>query len=244
MRQEMKTNKITALVLVALAAGQYSGFASAAASQQLTVWEDIKKSDGIKQAISDFEKQNNVKITVQEMPFAQQLEKLRLDGPAGIGPDILVIPNDQLGSAVVQGLLAPLKVDKQFLAGFTKPSVDAFQLNGNTYAVPKAVETLVLIYNKALLPKPPTTLADFYTFSKQERAKGLYGLLVKFDEVYYDYGVITGMGGYIFGHDAAGKINVADIGLNNPGSIDAITYIKKFYAEGLFPSGIIGENGL
>jgi len=97
MRQEMKTNKITALVLVALAAGQYSGFASAAAGQQLTIWEDIKKSDGIKQAISDFEKQNDVKITVQEMPFAQQIEKLRLDGPAGIGPDVLVIPNDQLG---------------------------------------------------------------------------------------------------------------------------------------------------
>ena len=45
------------------------------------------------------------------MPFAQQIEKLRLDGPAGIGPDVLVIPNDQLGSAVVQGLLSPLTLD-------------------------------------------------------------------------------------------------------------------------------------
>lgn len=41
-------------------------------------------------------------MNVQEMPYAQQLEKLRLDGPAGIGPDVLVIPNDQLGGAVVQ----------------------------------------------------------------------------------------------------------------------------------------------
>jgi arabinogalactan oligomer/maltooligosaccharide transport system substrate-binding protein len=32
------------------------------------------------------------------MPYAQQLEKLRLDGPAGIGPDVLVIPNDQLAA--------------------------------------------------------------------------------------------------------------------------------------------------
>jgi arabinogalactan oligomer/maltooligosaccharide transport system substrate-binding protein len=43
----------------------------------------------------------------------QQLEKLRLDGPAGIGPDVLVIPNDQLGGAVVQGLLTPLNLDKE-----------------------------------------------------------------------------------------------------------------------------------
>ncbi|MFP3450001.1 extracellular solute-binding protein, partial [Pseudomonas sp. SIMBA_067] len=76
-------------------------------AQQLTVWEDIKKSDGIKTAIADFQKQFGVEVKVQEMPFAQQIEKLRLDGPAGIGPDVLVIPNDQLGSAVVQGLLAP-----------------------------------------------------------------------------------------------------------------------------------------
>jgi arabinogalactan oligomer/maltooligosaccharide transport system substrate-binding protein len=29
-------------------------------------------------------KKYNVKVNVQEMPYAQQLEKLRLDGPAGI----------------------------------------------------------------------------------------------------------------------------------------------------------------
>ncbi|VEA65835.1 Cyclodextrin-binding protein precursor [Serratia plymuthica] len=93
----MKIKTITALVLATLAASQYSGFALAAAGQQLTVWEDIKKSDGIKGAIADFEKQNDVKVNVLEMPFAQQIEKLRLDGPAGIGPDVLVIPNDQVG---------------------------------------------------------------------------------------------------------------------------------------------------
>ena len=237
----MKITHLTALVLMSLS---LSSQAVRAAEGQLLIWEDIKKSSGISDAVKDFEKENNVKVVVQETPYAQQTEKLRLDGPAGIGPDVVVIPNDQLGTAVVQGLLAPLNLDKAFLASFTPPALNAFQLKGQTYGVPKAVETLVLIYNKDLLPQAPATLDEYYTFSKAERAKGKYGLLAKFDEVYYAYGAMASMGGYIFGKDAKGEINVEDIGLNKPGSIEAITYLKKFYADGLFPAGIVGDNGL
>lgn len=67
-----------------------------------------------------------MKVNLREMPYAQQLEKLRLDGPAGIGPDVLVIPNDQLGGAVVQGLLSPLSVDQAKQDAFTPASINAF----------------------------------------------------------------------------------------------------------------------
>lgn len=240
----MKTKKITALVLTTLVAGQFASFIASAADQQLTVWEDIKKSVGIKQAVTDFEKQYHVKVNVQEMPYAQQIEKLRLDGPAGIGPDVLVIPNDQLGAAVVQGLLSPLKVPEAETRAFTPSSINAFTMNNTLYGLPKAVETLVLIYNKDLLPKPLTTLDEYYAFSKQQRAENKYGLLAKFDQIYYSWGVISPMGGYIFGKDGKGGLNTQDVGLNTAGSVEAVTYVKKFYADGLFPSGIIGDSGL
>jgi len=106
----MKKNTLAALILTTLAAGQLASLQAHAAGQ-LNVWEDIKKSAGIKTAVSDFEKQYNVKVNLQEMPYAQQLEKLRLDGPAGIGPDVLVIPNDQLGgrSASIRRNRMPLR---------------------------------------------------------------------------------------------------------------------------------------
>lgn len=240
----MKITLCSTLLLSALAASQFVAFEASAAAQQLTVWEDIKKSDGIKGAISDFEKQYQVKVNVLEMPFAQQLEKLRLDGPAGIGPDVLVIPNDQLGGAVVQGLLAPLTLDKSILTGFTPSSVDAFQMNGTQYGLPKAVETLVLIYNKDLVKTPFKTLDEWFNFSRQQHKQNKIGLLAKFDELYYSWGAISPMGGYIFGKDSNGKLNPLDIGLNTPGAVSAVTTLKKFYSEQLFPSGIIGENGL
>lgn len=240
----MKTKKITALVLTTLVASQFASFIASAAEQQLTVWEDIKKSVGIKQAVADFEKQYQVNVNLQEMPYAQQIEKLRLDGPAGIGPDVLVIPNDQLGAAVVQGLLSPLQVDQAETKAFTASSINAFTMDNTLYGLPKAVETLVLIYNKDLLPAPLGNLDEYYEFSKKQRAEKKYGLLAKFDQIYYSWGVISSMGGYIFGQDGKGGLNTHDVGLNTPGSVAAVTSLAKFYTDGVFPTGIIGDSGL
>ncbi len=234
----MKKNILAALILSALATVQVQ------AAQQLNVWEDIKKSSGIKDAVSDFEKQFDVKVNVQEMPYAQQLEKLRLDGPAGIGPDVLVIPNDQLGGAVVQGLLTPLNMAAGATDQYTPASINAFKMDNALYGVPKAVETLVLIYNKDLIDKPLNSLQEWYDFSKQQRAKDQYGLLAKFDQIYYSWGAIEPMGGYIFGKNDKGGYNPQDVGLNKPGAVEAVTFLKKFYADKVFPAGIVGDNGL
>ena len=237
----MKKNTLAALILTTLAAGQLVSLQAHAAGQ-LNVWEDIKKSDGIKAAVSDFEKQFNVKVNVQEMPYAQQLEKLRLDGPAGIGPDVLVIPNDQLGGAVVQGLLSPLTLDPAKQEAFTPASINAFHMV--FYGVPKAVETLVLIYNKDLIDKPLDSLQDWFDYSKKQREEGKYGLLAKFDQIYYSWGAIGPMGGYIFGKNDKGGFNPQDVGLNKPGAVEAVTFLKKFYTDKVFPAGILGDNGL
>ncbi len=239
----MKIKTLSAVVMMSLGLAGVVSQTARAAEGELLVWEDIKKSNGIADAVKAFEAQYKVKVKVMEMPFAQQIEKLRLDGPAGIGPDVLTLPHDQVGSAVVQGLLAELKVDKAYLDTFTKPSVDAQTYQGKLYGIPKAVETIVLVYNKDLLPKAPEKFDDLYAFSKTQRAAGKYGLLAKFDEIYYAYGLVSGMGGYVFAQNSDGSLNVKDIGLNNKGAIDAVSYIKKFYAEGIFPPGIVGDTG-
>lgn len=240
----MKKRTLTALILSALAAGQIISLSAHAATKQLNVWEDIKKSVGIQDAVKDFEQKYDVKVNVQEMPYAQQLEKLRLDGPAGIGPDVLVIPNDQLGGAVVQGLLTPLNLDKEKIDAFTPASINAFRLDNTLYGIPKAVETLVLIYNKDLIDKPLQSLPEWLDYSKKQREQNKYGLLAKFDQIYYSWGAIGPMGGYLFGKNDKGGYNPKDIGLNKPGAVEAVTFLKKFYSEGAFPSGILGDNGL
>jgi arabinogalactan oligomer/maltooligosaccharide transport system substrate-binding protein len=99
--------------------------------------------------------------------------------------------------------------------------------------VPKAVETLVLIYNKDLIDKPLQSLPEWLDYSKKQREQNKYGLLAKFDQIYYSWGAIGPMGGYLFGKNDKGGFNPKDIGLNKPGAVEAVTFLKKFYSEGL-----------
>lgn len=230
------------LKMTALSVGLASCLAASAT--QLTVWEDLQKSKGIEKAAVDFEKKTGIKVNVVEMRYTLQLEKIRLDGPAGIGADIMLIPNDQLGAAVVQGLIKPIDTDLTKKDIYLDQSIEAFTQDGKLYGIPKVVETLGLFYNKDLLKEPLKTMDEYYDFSKKLQKDGKYGLLAKFDEIYYAISALEPYGAYVFKKDAKGNYDAYDVGFNNAGAVEATEYVTKFYKEGLFPVGIMGQNGL
>lgn len=215
----------------------------AAKPDKLVVWEDKDKSGWLKKVAADFEKKYGVKIEYKEVEMATKMrDQLRLDGPAGTGPDIITLPHDQIGQLATEGLIAELKVDSKVTDLFSKPSIDAQTYDGKLYGLPKSSETPVFVYNKALMSEPPKTMDDLYTFSKGFTKDGKYGFLALWDNFYFAHGIIGGMGGYVFNNNG-GKLDPADIGLNNEGAVKGTEYIQKWYKEGLFPKGIIGENG-
>ncbi len=66
----------------------------------------------------------------------------------------------------MQGLLSPLTLDRAKQEVFTPASINAFRMDNVLYGVPKAVETTVLIYNKALIDKPLDSLQAWFDYSK------------------------------------------------------------------------------
>src|SRR5699024_11883618 len=79
------------------------------------------------------------------------IEKLRLDGPAGTGPDVLTMPNDQIGTAVVEGLLQELNVDEEVTSTYTEVAMDSQIVDDKVYGLPKSIETSVLFYNNDIV---------------------------------------------------------------------------------------------
>ncbi|MCL6570666.1 MAG: extracellular solute-binding protein [Bacillus sp. (in: Bacteria)] len=207
---------------------------------KLVVWEDKDKSGWLEKVAADFEKENGVKIEIKEVEMATKMrDQLRLDGPAGTGPDIVTLPHDQIGQVVTEGLLAELKVDSKVTDSFSKPSIDAQSYDGKLYGLPKSSETPVFVYNKDLMTEAPKTMDDLYTFSKDFTKGDKFGFLALWDNFYFANGIISGMGGYVFNNNN----DPTDIGLNNEGAVKGTEYIQQWYTEGLFPKGIIGENG-
>lgn len=216
------------------------------AKYDLLVWEDQAKAAGIADAVAQFEKDNNVKVKVTEKAYAGQIEDMHLDGPAGTGADVFTIPGDQVGTAVTEGLIAKLDVDKATQDIYTPAAIESQIVDGKVYGLPKAVETQILYYNKALVTESelPKTVGDWLTYSKAHTTKDSYGLLALWDQIYYAQGVLSPYGGYIFGKDKSGNYDPKDIGLDNAGAIEGENIIKQFYDAKVFPSGIVGEQGI
>ncbi|WP_308787623.1 extracellular solute-binding protein [Planomicrobium stackebrandtii] len=226
--------------------GSSGGEAAEEQDRELIVWEDIEKADGIRDAVAQFEEENDVTITIVEKPYAQQIEDLRLDGPGGTGPDVLTMAGDQIGTAVIEGLVKEVAVEEDVQSIYTDAAMQSQMVDGKVYGLPKAVESTILYYNKDLITEEelPATLEEWYEYSKETATGDQFGFLALFDQIYYAQSVMSGYGGYIFGQDADGNYDPTDVGLNNEGSIEGANYIQKFYDEGLFPAGIIGEQGI
>lgn len=211
--------------------------------EKLVVWEDKDKSPWLKDVAKEFTEEHGIEIEIKEVLMASDMrEQLRLDGPAGTGPDVLTLPHDQIGELAVQGHLAEITVDSAVKDRFSQSSISAQTYDGKLYGLPKSSETPVFIYNKTLMEDPPETMDEVYSFSKDFTKDGKFGFLAVWDDFYMAHGVIAGNGGYVFGNENDIP-NPQDLGLNNEGAIEGVTYIKKWYDEGLFPKGLIGENG-
>lgn len=208
--------------------------------EKLIVWEDTDKGVALKDAADKFEAEHGIKIEFKELNITKMQENLALDGNTANAPDVITMSHDGTGPAMVKGYIKELEVSDEILDQFTSSSVEALKYEGKLYGLPKATETPVFIYNKALLPEVPENLEDLYTKSQEVTKDGNYGFLAIWDDFYHAHGVFSGFGGYVFGEKDS-KVDVTDIGLNNDASVEAADYIKKWYAEGLFPKGIIGE---
>ncbi|MBN8207175.1 extracellular solute-binding protein [Bacillus sp. NTK071] len=211
--------------------------------EKLVVWEDTDKAVALEPAIASFEEEYGIKVEFKELGMADEIrEQIRLDGPAGTGPDVITLPHDQIGQAAVEGLISPIEVEQSVVDTFTESSIQAESYEGKLYGLPKATETPVFIYNKELMDEAPETMDEVYDFATDFTKDKNYGFLALWDNFYFANAVLAGYGGYVFERTDDG-LDPQNLGLNNEGAVEGTEYIQKWYDEKLFPKGLIGENG-
>lgn len=139
----------------------------------------------------------------------------------GKGPDVLFgMPHDNNGLFAQESLISPVPKGV-FNPSLYPASVDqALKVNGQYYSLPNFVQTLALYYNKNLVKTPPTTWAEFVKSANQ------HGFMFAQHNLYYDYGFIGGMGGYVFRYHN-GRLNPNNIGLNNAGAVKGFALIRS-----------------
>jgi arabinogalactan oligomer/maltooligosaccharide transport system substrate-binding protein len=217
--------------------------------EKLVVWanNDPIQLKNTRKLAKEYEKESGIKVEVVPVDLLKQQEKLALDGPAGKGADLVTWPHDQLGEAVIKGLVRPLEVGEDVTGQFSESAVQALTYDGQVYGLPYVTESIALIYNKKLMPEPPESFDELIDFARKNTkpAEKEYGLLYEGANFYYSYFLIDAMGGYIFKEDS-GKVNTEELGLNNEGAKKALKMLQGWYKEKLLPVKVTADtvNGL
>ncbi|WP_270334768.1 extracellular solute-binding protein [Ligilactobacillus acidipiscis] len=225
------------MTLTLAACGNDKKDADASAKKTVTVSVDKGYKDYINDVKGKFEKDNKVKVVVKTHDALSTLDNLKLDGPAGKAPDVMMAPFDRAGVLGKQGQLATVKLPS---GRYNQKDKDLVTLKGKQYGQPAVIETLVMYYNKDLVSEAPKTFKDLEAMSKDpkyayenDKTKNV-AFLTQWTNFYNAYGVIKAYDGYIFGKN---NTDPKDIGLNNQGGVEGITYMTDWF-KNVWPKGM------
>ncbi|MFK7804608.1 MAG: extracellular solute-binding protein [Anaerolineae bacterium] len=128
--------------------------------------------DAMNRLIQQFEAENpDVRVIHNsDIPYADFRDKIAASAPAGVGPDVATLFYGWVPAWVDAGYLIPLPEEvytADEIAAQFSPMVLESELDGEYWAVPTAVRTLALFWNKDIFEaagldpeKPPTNLDE------------------------------------------------------------------------------------
>ena len=150
---------------------------SAQAEVEIEYWQYFfdARVAAMEQLIENFESANpDIKVTMTHFPYADYRTKVAAAIPAGEGPDVVQLfygwLNDYVAAELIQPLpndaFPPSMIEDEFF-----PMVGAMREGDNYWALPTAVRSLALFYNKTLFDEagisgPPETLDELVETAK------------------------------------------------------------------------------
>jgi arabinogalactan oligomer/maltooligosaccharide transport system substrate-binding protein len=173
-------------------------------SGDLTVWMD--NDDWAEAVIAAFNRNYPaVKVSYQDVGNVDTRSKVSLDGPAGIGPDVFLMPHDHIGLAVADGLCEPFEADarEKYIAAILDASIKTCTSGGELYAVPISTENIAFFYNKDLLGDNavPRSFEEIVAFARKwnNPTQNKWALRWQVDDAYHNYFFLTAFGMSVFG---------------------------------------------
>lgn len=210
--------------------------APAAAPLHLLVWINPDKGyNGLQKVGDRYAADTGVEVVVQHPDDGPS--KFQAAAGAGKGPDIFCWPHDRAGEWAKSGLIVPVKPRDSLRATIEESAWKAFTYQGKVWGYPLAIEAIGLIYNKALVPVPPTTIDEVVALDRKLSAQGKKAILWDYNKTFFTWPLLAGAGGYIYGRTPDGGYDTDDVGVNAPGAVRAATVLQGLVRSGVLPKG-------
>ncbi|PMR79973.1 maltose/maltodextrin ABC transporter substrate-binding protein MalE [Halomonas urumqiensis] len=201
----------------------------------LTIWMgDNKGPEGIREVAEQFTADTGIEIEI--ITPDNLTDRFQQAAGSGQGPDIVIWAHDRMGEWAQSGLLESVSPADDFRARYFDFTWEATLWNGETYGYPISVESLGLIYNKAIVEEAPESFAELIALDAELVKEGKKAILFDYSEPYYGWPLLAANGGYPFKQTANG-FDVEDIGVNNAGALQGAELLAELIESEVIPPG-------
>ncbi len=196
---------VAALPLVLLA------FACAHAEEPetLTLWHCLKgrEEEALELVVRAHNLQSSCRIVTMRKEAEPFMGELEAALTAGAGPDLVIWAHDKVGEWSEAGWILPLenRLDGAGRAEYLDTCIQALTYGGHLYGLPLSFETLIMYYNRDLVPRAPATTDEMIAACRRisDPAAGRHGLLYERGNFYHHAMWLHGFGGDVFGPDGS-----------------------------------------
>jgi maltose/maltodextrin transport system substrate-binding protein len=200
----------------------------------LLVWINGDKGyDGLQEIGDRFTEELGIEVVV-EHPEAVT-DKFQQSAATGDGPDIFIWAHDRFGEWAAAGLIAPVDPSDEVREGIFDFAWEAVTFDGQTWGYPIAVEAVGLIYNKDLVPTPPSSFEEIFSMKLPD---GVTPILWDYNNTYFTMPMLMANGGFAFEKDEGGSYDPKVTGVNNDGAKKGAAMLRRLIDEGIMPPGV------
>lgn len=190
----------------------------------ITIWHD--KEDAVAAALQAELDQLAPDIVVNLERKDGLTDSLKMVGnDPNAAPDMYFFAHDKIGVYAEMGILAPITdfIDEETLNQYLPMTIEAATYKGEVYQLPLYFETLLFMYNRLYMSddEVPQTTEELYSYMQETTQGGHYGFVEQHSTAYYAAGWLHAFDGYILNEEG-------EPGLNDPNTIRALEYHKKF----------------
>ena len=218
------------LLAVAVLAGMAST-AQAFEDGKLVIWGE-RGADAWAEIGAAFEADTGVAVVIENPdPIT---EKFQQAASTGDGPDLIFFAHDRFGDWANSGLISAVDVPAELKKESADFAWSAVTIGDKVYGFPIFAEAVSLIYNKNLIPNPPSSFEEILAGDVKVPA-GVQPILWDYNNTYFSMPLLHANGGYAFAKKD-GVYDGKDTGVNNAGAKQGAAVIKQLIDNGM-PAG-------
>ena len=214
--------------------------AARADGERILIWAEPAVAPLVEAQLAGGFKGATVTVVPKELKAIK--DELKVVAPAD-APDIVWADSAWTGELVAAGLIQRVPMAASLKGSFPKNVLSGFAYGFGYYGIPVLSENVALVTNATLVPDNPKDFTALAKAAKQLVASGKaeVGIAVGQSETggaYFLNPLFSGLGGYVFGKNAAGSLDPYSVGIANPTFLANAGKIDKWNSQGLLKSSM------